>query len=131
MYRLLSIAALIALSVSVPSFADVCGAVPGNLVVNCGFETGSFSGWTQSDNINNTFVAGAFDEGPNSGSRFAALGNVGFNASLSQTLATVIGQSYNISFYFASDGSTPNEFSASFGSDLLYSNENVPAWKAG
>ena len=129
MYRLSSVVVLVALSVTVPCFADICGGAAGNLVTNCGFETGSFSGWTTS-NLNATLAATAgFDNlNPNSGTCFAALGNVGSDGTISQTLATVIGQSYNISFYFASDGATPNDFAASFGSDLLYSNANVPAF---
>lgn len=142
MYRLSSVVAVIALSVSVPSFADkltpsgavgvdppsVCDGVSGNLVTNCGFETGSFSGWNTT-NLNFTPVSTfGFDEGPNSGSFFAALGNVGSDGTISQTLATVIGQTYNISFYFASDGQVPNDFAAYFGSDLLYSSANAPAF---
>ena len=30
---------------------DICQSVAGNLVANCGFETGDFTGWTQSGNL--------------------------------------------------------------------------------
>lgn len=31
-----------------PAFGqDVCQAVPGNFIVNCGFETGNFAGWRE------------------------------------------------------------------------------------
>ncbi|MBI2680396.1 MAG: PEP-CTERM sorting domain-containing protein [Candidatus Solibacter usitatus] len=126
MFRLSGLVVLVALSVVVPCFADICGDVSGNLVANCGFETGSFSSWT-TDGLNNTFVINEFNQGPNSGAYFAALGNVGSIGTISQTLSTVIGQSYNISFYFSSDGGTPNSFAASFGSDVLYSATDAPA----
>jgi hypothetical protein len=113
-------------AVAVPSFADkvsitgptgsdppsICDAIASNLVANCGFETGDFTDWSTS-NLNASGVESfGFDEGPNSGSFFAALGNVGSDGTISQTLSTVIGQPYTISFYFASDGGTPNDFSA-------------------
>ena len=37
---------------------SICNAIPGNLIVNCGFETGNFSRWTQSGNTIASFVAG-------------------------------------------------------------------------
>ena len=36
---------------------SICDGVPGNLVTNCGFETGNFSGWTQGGNLGYTGVA--------------------------------------------------------------------------
>jgi PEP-CTERM motif len=144
MLRLVSSLAFLFLSVVFPTFADkvpispspyvdppsVCDAIAGNLVANCGFETGTFVGsWTVSNNDGNTVVAGAgFDEGPNSGNYFAAFGTVGGDATIQQTLTTVPGETYAISFYFASDGETPNDFSALFNGDLLYSNLDTSAF---
>jgi len=70
-----------------------------NLVNNGGFETNGFSGWKQSGNQGNT----GFDlASANSGSFGAFLGSKG-SKSLSQTLATVAGQSYDLSFFFKED----------------------------
>jgi hypothetical protein len=130
MLRLVSSVALLFLCLAIPSFGDptsICDAVAGNLVTNCGFETGDFTGWIVSGNDGNTLVAGGgFDEGPNSGTFFAALGTIGADVGLSQNLVTIPGQTYGISFYFASDGGIPNDFSVSFNGDVLYSNANVP-----
>src|SRR5690242_19872650 len=37
---------------------SACDAVAGNLIVNCGFESGNFSGWTVTGNNQATGVAG-------------------------------------------------------------------------
>jgi hypothetical protein len=62
-------------AVAAPS---ICDAIPGNLIVNCGFEARTGLGWTQSGNTSFTFIAtpGLLDgllSNPNSGDRFAAL----------------------------------------------------------
>jgi hypothetical protein len=128
---LFSLVFLSVLSLMLPSvaYAGSCYAVAGNLVVNCGFETGDFTGWTGTNlNVTGVVTAGFDGFNPNSGTYFAALGNVGSDGILSQTqaLATVVGQAYDISFYLASDGGTPSDFSASFGSTLLLSLTNTP-----
>lgn len=110
-----------------PDPPSICNGVSGNIVTNCGFETGFFTGWTLSNTNATSVESFGFDEGPNSGSYFAALGNVGTNGTVSQTLSTVIGQTYDISFWLASDGGTPSDFSASFGSTVLLSLTNTPA----
>ena len=52
----ITVVAVLAL-VALPAFAaDVC-QTPANLVVNCGFETGDFTGWTQSGNTGFTGVS--------------------------------------------------------------------------
>jgi hypothetical protein len=117
-----------------PDPASVCDAIAGNIVTNCGFEADlNATGWTIVDLGGNTFVAQAFDTGPNSGTNFLALGAVGSqngggDGSVSQLLSTVTGDHYLISYYLASDGGTPSEFSASFGATTLGSTlTNTPA----
>jgi hypothetical protein len=111
---------------SAAAFAGSCYAVPGNLVSNCGFETGDFSGWTQSGNLGATGVTTA-DDGfhANSGSYFAFLGPVGSDGYLSQTLATTAGTLYDLTFYLGSDGDEPNNFSVTWGGIPVYSAVNL------
>ena len=91
-----------------------------DLVVNGGFETGDFTNWTTSSNFDSftTFVTTNVDGYvPNSGSYFAALGAVNSDQTLSQNLATTVGQTYQLSFALASNGS-PNNFSATLSSTV-------------
>jgi hypothetical protein len=85
-------------------------------VVNGGFETGDFTGWTLVGDPTNNFVDTGF---PHSGIYNAAFGETGQLGSLSQTLATNVGTSYSLSFWFAGDGNTPSEFTASIGGNRL------------
>jgi len=82
-----------------------------NILVNGGFETGDFTGWALSGNTGFTFVTGPFDGfSPQAGNYFAALGPVGSDGYLSQTFSDTPGVTYEASFYFGSDGGTPNDF---------------------
>ena len=88
------------LAVTSSALADsACDAVAGNLVVNCGFETGSFSGWTLNDPDNYSSVAPL--ENPHSGLYNAYLGAA--PGSLSQTITDVAGQTYDLSFFLANE----------------------------
>src|SRR5262245_60901110 len=114
--QLLGIVALLAGS-AVPASA--------NLIVNGDFETGDFTGWTQSANATFTFVDGP----PHSGPHAAWLGPVNTNGFLSQTLVTVPGHLYDIEFWLQLDSNgigpvTPNFFSFSWGgsSATLFNN---------
>ncbi len=85
------------------------------LIVNGGFETGSFSGWTVdagATGVSSAGGPGGFD--PHSGSSYAYLGNVGGLGTLSQSFADVAGRTYMFSYYVASNGTTPSEFAAEF-----------------
>jgi len=90
--------------------ASMCDAVSGNLVVNCGFETGDFSSWTLAGNTGFTFV----ESDPlfvHSGDFGAALGPIGSNGTLSQNVgdnSTI----YHVSFWYMNLGGTPNDFTA-------------------
>ena len=77
------VAALVAMAVPALA-ADVCQGVPGNVIVNCGFETGDFTGWTQGGNTVGQFV---YSGAPwaYSGNYGAALGPNGSDGYLSQS----------------------------------------------
>lgn len=93
--------------VSSPAWAQsICDNTPGNLVVNCGFETGDFSGWSQGGNTGFTGVTTGIQ---NSGNYAAYMGPVGSDGFLIQDVGGN-GTQYNVSFYLYNEGGTPNDF---------------------
>jgi PEP-CTERM motif len=99
-----------------------------NIVINGGFETGNFTGWTQGGN---TTFDGVQCPGPSStvfaGNCSAFFGAIGTPSTLSQILTTVPGTTYAISFAFRPDGGNPSSFSASFAGNPLIALNNPPA----
>lgn len=91
-----------------------------NLIVNPGFETGDFTGWT-------------FNPGPSSGSGVSSSNpHIGTYAAvldattgpppveeLSQTVATTPGTFYDVSFWLFNSASGSNSFIASFGGTTI------------
>jgi len=88
---------------------SVCDAVPGNLIANCGFETGDFTYWMQSGDLSETGVGAPAV--PYSGMWAAYFGPVGGLGFISQVIPTIPGQSYDGSTWLRNVGQ-PNEFQA-------------------
>jgi hypothetical protein len=112
----LALAALVVFGLGAPAAkADDC-TVPGNLVTNCGFETGTFAGWTQSGNTGFTSVVPGSAHSGAFGASFGPVGSLGF---ITQNLVTVPGATYNLSFWLRNATGTPNQFTASFNGVVL------------
>jgi hypothetical protein len=122
-----------------------CATVAGNLVSNCGFETGHFTGWTLTGSDvpaleGNLYGVEGTDPfplpdgtAPNHGQSQAFISDFVANpTTLSQTLATVPGSSYLISFALAMQDEgqifepETNQFTATFGGATLISLTNLP-----
>ena len=103
-------------------------AVHANLVVNPGFETGDFTGWTQFGNTSFTGVSGTFGEvAPHSGSNQAYFGAVGSVGGIEQTISVTPGQTYQISAWVYNFGGTPSEVQVIWGGDIIADVINPPA----
>jgi len=119
---------------------SACGSIPNNLVGNCGFETGDFTDWTLAGRdvpleLNNLYGVEGTDPvdniSPNSGLYQAYFGDLVANATtISQTIATILGDPYQVSWYLVQDTAIvapySNEFSASFGGIPLVSLTAMP-----
>ena len=106
---------LLTLSLAIASHAHA------QLITNGGFETGDFSGWTQSGDLGWTSVSsGTHYSGEFSGS-FGPTGGMGY---IEQSVATTPGAQYDLSFFLANNGSSGNSFSVSWnGAEIVSGSE--------
>jgi hypothetical protein len=107
-----------------------------NLIVNGGFESGNFSGWSLSGSADSgdLVVSGSVDGyTAYAGQYFALLGASGSNSVLSSNVTVAAGAAYKLSFALASDGKTTNDLSAvvtvwpTGAATTLFSETNIPA----
>lgn len=87
------------------------------VVMNGDFEAGDLSSWTQ---FGDTTFSGVDSINVNNGLFSATFGPADpAGGGITQDLATVIGQSYLISYFLSSAGGAPNSFQADFGGTTI------------
>jgi hypothetical protein len=91
-----------------------------NLLVNPGFETGNFAGWTLSGSTAFEGVSSTFATTPYAGSYSAFFGAVGSYNVISQTIATTPGDTYNISFALDNSGGPFSEAYLNWGGTQVW-----------
>jgi hypothetical protein len=102
-----------------------CTTVAGNLVANCGWETGLYPPWVRSGNLGAT---GIDAQSAHSGSFGLDIGPVGSLGFVAQDLATKAGGTYSLSFWLKNLGGNPNRIQISWGGAVILDQTNLPSF---
>jgi hypothetical protein len=110
-------------------------AAKADLIVNGGFETGSTSGWTVNATFTDAAPSGFDDITAHSGNWYLALGDDAQSypyGTVSQTVSDHAGDMLSLSYWFASQDTTPNYFDAEWNGTVLtgsaLTNVGVMGW---
>lgn len=99
-----------------------CDTDPGDVFIdNCGFETGDFSGWTQSGILGDTYV----DQACHLSGLYGACFTSEDLSFISQLIPTTPGESYDLRFGLRNHGQ-PNRFQVYWGGQLIYDQTDLP-----
>jgi hypothetical protein len=93
-----------------------------NFVVNGGFESGDFDGWTLGGDTRYDRVITYNVQSGDYAARFAGFGS---DTVLSQYISTPVEANYLVSYWLAGDGQFPNDIAVSFGEQMLFSQVDV------
>ncbi len=105
-----------------PSQCDNPIDFPGNLVMNCGFETGNFNNWTVTGPTDFVGVDADHAQSGNFGAFFGAIGDF---TRLTYIVPTRQGQNYHVEFQLANpEGGTGTSFQAFLGNNFLMALED-------
>ncbi len=96
--------------------AAACDRVPGNLVVNCGWETGDYPPWARSGNPGFTSIDGASAHSGSFGLDTGPVGSMGF---FEQPLPTTPGGSYQLCYWLLNLGGPANEFQVTWDGTII------------
>lgn len=99
-----------------------------NLIVNGDFETGTLSSWTVIDGGTSSFGISVNNFNPHSGTSAADFFDTVPIDTIEQTIATVVGTTYHISFYLVNNSGAPNQFTAAFGGTSLLMLTDSPSF---
>jgi hypothetical protein len=95
-------------------------------LVNPGFETGDFTGWTLTGNPGFISIITSPVHSGNFAASFGAVGSLTF-LSQSQHVTDTAGQAYNVGGWLGNDGGTPNEFDIEVNGVRVLDLINLPA----
>lgn len=108
--------------VSLDGHPSACDAVCGNIVLNCGFETGGFDGWIRSGDLSFGVVSELCAATGSWGAQMGPPLDLGF---LTQTLPTMKGETYALTFWVRNSGA-PNRFEVSWDGELIMDVTDFP-----
>jgi len=104
--------------------AALCDHVPGNLVANCGFETGDFTAWARSGDPSFTSI----DRGAGHSGMFGLVAGPSGLGFIAQNLATTPGGTYSICYWLLNLGGPPNRFQVSWGGTVIRDDYDRLPW---